>query len=69
MSAKLSKRGSLKGDEGEYNDVGKGLHDCQDSSFNFFYMKATDLPFNRRVYLPGPLDTETEISIQNLKVG
>ena len=63
------KRASSKGDEGEYNGVGKGLYDYQDGFFNFCYMKATDLPFNRRVYLPSPLDTETEISIQNLKVG
>ena len=30
-------------------------------------MRATDLPFNKRVHLPDPLDGESEVAIQNLK--
>ena len=48
--------------------MGKGLYDYQYGPFNFCYVKATDLPFNRRVNLPSPLDTETDITIQNLKL-
>ena len=31
-------------------------------------MKATDLPFNKRVHLPEPLEEKSDIAIQNLKV-
>ena len=30
-------------------------------------MRATDLPFNKRVHQPDPLNDESEIAIQNLK--
>lgn len=35
--------------------------------FDFRNMRATELPFNKRVCLPGPLEEATEIAIQNLK--
>ena len=38
-----------------------------DKNFDFRYMKATDLPFNKRVYLPGPLEQDVEIQLQALK--
>ena len=31
-------------------------------------MRASDLPFNKKVHLPRPLDEETEIAMQNLRV-
>lgn len=43
------------------------MYDQSKRSFNFRYLKATDLPFNKRVCLPGPIDEETEVSIQSLK--
>ena len=36
-------------------------------SFDFRNMRATDLPINKRICLPGPLEEAAEISIQNLK--
>ena len=35
--------------------------------FDFRNMRATELPFNKRVCLPGPLEEAVEIAIQNLK--
>ena len=37
-------------------------------TFDFRNMRASDLPFNKKVHLPRPLDEETEIAMQNLRV-
>ena len=34
---------------------------------DFSLMKATDLPFNKRITVPEPMDNETEINMQHLK--
>ena len=39
----------------------------ENRSFNFTRLKATDLPFNKRVHFPGPLDEEKELKIQTIK--
>ena len=46
----------------------RAVYDIKSQTFDFCSMKATDLPFNKRVHLPEPLEEESEIAIQNLKV-
>jgi len=46
----------------------RAVYDIKSKTFDFCSMKATDLPFNKRVHLPEPLEEESEIAIQNLKV-
>ena len=43
------------------------IYNIKSKTFDFRNMRATDLPFNKRVHLPDPLDDESEIAIQNLK--
>ena len=38
------------------------------NSFNFKNMRATDLPFNKRICLPEPVDDATEIVLYDLKL-
>lgn len=45
----------------------KSVYNQEKMSFDFRNMRATDLPFNKRICLPGPLEEAAEISIQNLK--
>ena len=48
---------------------GRGVvYDIGNKTFDFRNMRASDLPFNKRVHLPEPHDEESEIAIQNLKV-
>ena len=42
-------------------------HNCETKEMDFRLMKATDLPFNKRISVPPPMNNATEISIQNLK--
>ena len=42
-------------------------HFLQENQFDFRNMKATDMPFNKRVSLPNPLKHEMEVKIQMLK--
>ena len=46
----------------------RAVYDIKSKTFDFCSMKATDLPFNKRVHLPEPLEEESEIAIRNLKV-
>ena len=41
--------------------------DVNKNVFNYSVMKPSDLPFNKRVYLPGPLRENEEIELQQLK--
>ena len=38
------------------------IYDDEKKIFNFRKMKASDLPFNRRIYLPNPLKEQIEKS-------
>ena len=58
--------------EGEDKDQTEGerraVYDIKSKTFNFRSMKATDLHVNKRVHPLEPLEEESEIAIQNLKV-
>ena len=41
--------------------------DYENNSIDFQRMRATDMPFNKRVQLPDPVDQTTEVSLQHLK--
>ena len=60
-----------KHQNGESQDLNgerdKTIYNIKSKTFDFRNMRATDLPFNKRVHLPDPLDEESEIEIQNLK--
>ena len=43
-------------------------HDIETGGMDFRLLKPTDLPFNKRIIVPPPMNNETEICIQNLKV-
>ena len=43
-------------------------HDKETGVMDFRLLKATDLPFNKRITVPPPMNNETEVCIQNLKV-
>ena len=42
-------------------------YDADNHTLNFRYLRPTDLPFNKRVYLPGPIEKKKELEIQCLK--
>ena len=54
-------------DENEPPSNEKKWHDTMTGEMDFSLMKATDLPFNKRIIVPEPMDNETEIVMQNLK--
>ena len=39
-----------------------------EKTMNFQHLRSTHLPFNRRIVAPGPLDDQTEICLQSLKM-
>ena len=41
--------------------------DYENNSIDFQRMRATDMPFNKRVQLPDPVDQTIEVSLQHLK--
>ena len=45
----------------------KRWHDARTKTIDMRELRATELPFNNRIYAPKPLDNETEICIQNMK--
>ena len=49
-------------------EEGKCVYDQKDKSFDFHFMKATNIFFNKRICLLESLNTESEINIQTLKV-
>jgi hypothetical protein len=49
-------------------DVERTLYSGEDNSLDFREMRATDLPFNMRVCLPGALVDEKEIAMYSLKL-
>ena len=42
-------------------------YDPVTSTIDLRYLRSTDLPFNRDVYMPDPLEEEEEVKMQNLK--
>ena len=70
-----TKRKQFEGDKNQQDEnkepegETKGtVYDFESNTFDFSNMRATDLPFNKRVHLPEPLDEKSEIAMQNLKV-
>ena len=47
----------------------KTVYDIDSKKFDFMNARATDLPFNARTNIPGPLENVEEIPLQNLKMG
>ena len=45
----------------------KHYYDFTNKTFDFRHMRATDLPFNKRVHLPPPMNERSEIEAQALK--
>ena len=41
--------------------------DLREKTLDLRAMRPTDMPFNKRIYLPPPVDTKTETEMQNLK--
>ena len=52
---------------GYVRDSRRWHYDPETSTIDLRNLRATDLPFNRFVYIPDPLPEEEEIKIQNLK--
>ena len=42
--------------------------DVDTNTLDLRYLRPTDLPFNKRVFLPSPLHEDTEVGLRNLKV-
>ena len=66
----------LRWEQKEDNDPGgnelpreeRRWHNLQTKTIDFREYRSTDLPFNKRIYPPQPLDNETEACLQNLKM-
>ena len=43
------------------------VYDRISKTFDFRNMRGTDLPFNKRIALPEPMDLNTEVNIHSLK--
>ena len=52
---------------GNLDDTERTYFDANTMTFNYSNMRGTDLPYNKRIQLPKPVDTETEIKMQDLK--
>ena len=61
----------VKDEEGRATVIGTSEREWplnyESNSIDFQRMRATDLPFNKRVQLPEPVDPTVEISLQDLK--
>ena len=55
--------GNVNGEIQEHQSV----YNTNTKGFNFVKMRATDLPFNKNVHLPKPVDEQYEIAMQELK--
>ena len=43
--------------------------DPENKTVDMSYLRPTDQPSNKRVYLPGPINRKIEIQMQKLKLG
>ena len=64
--AKLRWKYSTKGDD-ERSSEEKIWRNHTTRELDFSQMKASDLPFNKRIKVPDPMDNEAEVDFQNLK--
>ena len=59
---------SDKDDDGVVNtNQQEGVFNIQTNNFNFREMRATNMPFNKSVQLPGAYDQNEEVAMQKLK--
>ena len=65
--AKKREAEQLSRGETPNEDERQPIYDSSSKVFDFRHMRGTDLPFNKRITLPGPTDEETEITLHALK--
>ena len=62
------KRSEVDNEGNELPAEERNWHNIETKTIDMREFRATDLPFNNRIYAPKPLDNETETCLQNLKM-